>query len=281
MYNFANGKESRVFVLKQYHILLFSALLLCGACQLKLKPYGQEDQKMLVEVQRYDRLESRYLTTGDFSALQQMNTSYPMETRTLIEDVLELGEVNEPYINSKFLNFYQDSLLQVLISDTEAEYADMDDVSKELSEVFMKLQKLLPGIKIPTVYAQIGALNQSVVVGDKSIGISLDKYLGENYPLYKRYYSGQQRQSMRRDHIVPDCVVFYLLSVYPMEDHGADTQAEKDLHTAKIMWTANKALGRQFFKTNYVSMVDRFMRRHKGTSVAALLKLDDYSKFEK
>ena len=130
--------------MKQYHILLFSALLLCGACQLKLKPYGQEDQKMLVEVQRYDRLESRYLTTG---------------------------------------NFYQDSLPQVLISDTEAEYADMDDVSKELSEVFMKLQKLLPGIKIPTVYARIGALNQSVVVGDKSIGISLDKYLGENYPL--------------------------------------------------------------------------------------------------
>ena len=91
--------------MKQYYSLLFLALLLCSACQLKLKPYNQEDQKMLVEVQRYDRLESRYLTTGDFSALQQMNTTYPMETRTLIEDVLDLGEVNEPYINSKYSGF--------------------------------------------------------------------------------------------------------------------------------------------------------------------------------
>ena len=82
--------------MKQYYSLLFLALLLCSACQLKLKPYNQEDQKMLVEVQRYDRLESRYLTTGDFSALQQMNTTYPMETRTLIEDVLDLGEVKIP-----------------------------------------------------------------------------------------------------------------------------------------------------------------------------------------
>ncbi|PMC24562.1 gliding motility protein GldB [Hoylesella buccalis] len=266
--------------MKQYYSLLFLALLLCSACQLKLKPYNQEDQKMLVEVQRYDRLESRYLTTGDFSALQQMNTTYPMETRTLIEDVLDLGEVNEPYINSKFLNFYQDSLLQVLISDAEAEYADMDDINKELSSVFMKLQKLLPRLEIPTVYAQIGALNQSVVVGDKLIGISLDKYLGENYSVYKKYYSEQQRQSMTREYIVPDCIVFYLLSVYPMEDNGVNTQVEKDLHMAKIMWTANKVLGKRFFKSDYVNVVDRFMRKHKSISVAALLKLDDYSKFE-
>lgn len=72
------------------------------ACELKLKQFGEGSQTTLIEIQRYDRLESRYLTTGDFSALQQMNIEYPMETRTLIEDVLRLGEVNDPGINSKF-----------------------------------------------------------------------------------------------------------------------------------------------------------------------------------
>ena len=66
------------------------------ACELKLKQFGEDSQTTLIEIQRYDRLESRYLTTGDFSALQQMNIEYPMETRTLIEDVLQLGEVNDP-----------------------------------------------------------------------------------------------------------------------------------------------------------------------------------------
>lgn len=60
-----------------------------------------------IVLKRYDRLESRYLQTGDFSALQEMNTEYPIETRTLIEKVLQLGEVSDPRIHNRFLMFYQ------------------------------------------------------------------------------------------------------------------------------------------------------------------------------
>ena len=89
------------------------------ACEFKLKPNIEDVQNAQIEIKRYDRLESRYLTTGDFSALQQMNTEYPMETRTLLEKVLQLGEVNDPNISHKFLMFYQDSVLQTLLSDAE------------------------------------------------------------------------------------------------------------------------------------------------------------------
>lgn len=170
-------------MIKVHHIFIVFVLLL-SACQLKLKPNNEDDRKLLVEVQRYDRLESRYLTTGDYSALQQMNTTYPMETRTLIEDVLNIGEVNETGINAKFLNFYQDSLLQVIIADAESEFVSMDDINKDLSNAFRKLQRLLPDLKVPVIYSQIGALDQSIVIGNDAIGISLDKYLGADYPIY-------------------------------------------------------------------------------------------------
>ena len=51
--------------------------MLCSACEFKFKPNEEADAVPLT-VQRYDRLQSRYLTTGDFSALQQMNTDYPI-----------------------------------------------------------------------------------------------------------------------------------------------------------------------------------------------------------
>ena len=41
-----------------------------------------DENAPLVKVERYDRLEYRYLTTADYSALQEMNTEYHMETRT-------------------------------------------------------------------------------------------------------------------------------------------------------------------------------------------------------
>ena len=78
--------------------------MLCIACEIKLKPNDNAQSK--IEVVRYDRLQSRYLITGDFSALQQMNTEYPIETRTLIEKMLQIGEVSDHDINEKFLRFY-------------------------------------------------------------------------------------------------------------------------------------------------------------------------------
>ena len=174
----------------------------------------------MFEIDRYDRLEYRYLTTGDFSALQQMNTEYPIETRTLIEDVVKIGEITDPDINTKFLKFYQDTTLQSIIAAVESE--------------FKRLRQLLPNVAIPRVYAQISALDQSIVVGNGTIGISLDKYLGPNYPLYAKFYSPTQRKQMSREYILPDCMTFYLMSVYPLQHFESRPQVERDLQIGKI-----------------------------------------------
>lgn len=254
-------------------------LVLCSACEFKLRPNDDEQDASHLCVERYDRLQSRYLITGDFSALQQMNTEYPIETRTLVEKMLQIGDVSDHNINEKFLRFYQDSTLQTLISDAESEYANMDDLNEGFRKAFGQLQEWLPDMPLPRIYAQIGALDQSIVVGEKEIGISLDKYMGSKYPLYQRYgYSPEQLGTMGRNYIVPDAVIFYLLSLYPMSNYDHRTQMEKDLHMGKVMWVVNKALGEKMFDTDYVNIIDRYMRRNPKVTVASLLSTDDYGK---
>lgn len=247
------------------------------ACEFKLKPFNENGDNQRIEVCRYDRLESQYLTTSDFSALQQMNTEYPMETSTLIEKILRIGEVNDPQINNKFLSFYQDSTLQTIISDAESQYANMDDLNGSLNTVFEKLKKEIPSLPLPRIYAQIGALDQSIVVGNSSIGISLDKYLGKDYPLYKKYYTESQRKTMTRSYIVPDCLCFYLLSQYTMNNIEARPQLERDLHMGKVMWVCNKMLEKRFFNTRYVKIIDRYMAANHSVGIEDLLKSDDYT----
>ncbi len=267
-------KES---TMKRISWLTLLAVWLCAACEFKLKPYELNDSFRPIKVARYDRLQSRYLSTGDFAALQEMNTEYPVETRTLIERVLQIGEVVDPDISSKYLRFYQDSTLQVLMSDAEVAYADMEDINGQLNKSFERLREWLPDIPTPKVYAQIGALDQSIIIGDRSIGICLDKYLGANYPLYLKFYPYQQRVTMTRAHIVPDCLTFYLLSLYPMRNFENRKQMEKDLHIGKVMWVVNKSLGHSFFKTRYVVMVGKYMHKHPKTTIAELMEMDDYS----
>lgn len=263
---------------RAYYLLLL-ILFACVACEWQL-PSSEEDGQITVD--RYDRIQSQYLTTGDFAALQQMNTVYPMQTRTLIEDVLRIGKVDDQQINTKFLRFYQDSTLQTIIAEAEQQYANMDDINHQLTHAFSYLRKILPEVEIPEVYAQIGSLDQSVIVGNNTIGICLDKYLGTDFPLYLKPeygYSKEQLTMMERRFIVPDCVGFYLLSLFPMPSDRVLTQLERDIHIGKIQWVVNKAIGEQVFVSEYIQMVERYMKRNKNASADQLLRNNHYSDF--
>lgn len=267
--------------MRKVYYLLLAVLLGCISCEWQLKSFDEEDVTVVVD--RYDRVQSLYLTTGDFSALQQMNTVYPQQTRTLIEDVLQIGKVDDLQINTKFLRFYQDSTLQTLISESEQQYANMDDINQQLTEAFDYLKDQLPNIDVPNVYAQIGSLDQSIIVGNGAIGICLDKYLGEDYPLYHREdygYSAEQRQMMTRRYIVPDCVGFFLLSLYPMPMDRPLSQQERDTHIGKIQWVVNQAMGEQVFSSVYVNKVADYMKVNKNVSIDQLLRNNNYADFK-
>ena len=254
---------------KTYGILVFM-MLLCFGCQWQLKP-NDDDATANVSVARYDRIESLYLTTGDYSALQQMNTSYPMQTRMLIEDVLHIGKVNDEAINTKFLHFFQDSTLQKMLVDVEEQYEDMDDINEELSLAFSRLKDDIPSLEIPQIYAQVGSFDQSIIVGNKTLGISLDKYLGTDYPFYQQHYTAHQRSIMTRDMIVPDCLSFYLLSIYPFPDVELSSQEERDLHMGRIQWVVNRITDRNVFTNSFVTHVDQQMKKKGHMTIEQLL----------
>lgn len=266
--------------MQKVYSILFSILLCCVGCQWQLKPHGDDVDNVSVMVARYDRIENLYLTTGDYSALQQMNTYFPMQTRTLIEDVLRIGKVDAPDINTKFLYFFQDSTLQQLLVDVQRQYADMDDISDELSDAFGRLKDKLPALELPQVYAQIGSFDQSIVVGHRTLGISLDKYLGADYPFYQNNYTVEQRRMMTRSMMVPDCIGFYLLSIYPMPSDRQLSQSERDWHMGKIQWVVNQVTRHDVFKNDYVKAIDRYMKQdHHRNSFEQMLLNNNYGDF--
>ena len=121
-------------------------MLLCIGCQWRLKPTETDATGKRIGLQRFDRIEMLYLTTGDYSALQQMNTYFPTETRMLIEDILHLGHVDDPEINTKFLFFFQDSTLLQMLNDVQQQYNNMDDIDEQLSTAFKRLKEEMPDV---------------------------------------------------------------------------------------------------------------------------------------
>lgn len=203
--------------MKRQGIFLLLILLLCviGAWILTTHPWEEvtskgKDKHSKVVIDRFDRVLDEYVSLNSYAALGRMNRQYPMETKLLIEDVLELGRVDEPNVEQRLRHYYLDSTVQMLLDEVHRQYTDMSDIEEDFRQVFEELKKQDPSFQVPHVYTQISCLGQSIVVGDTLIGISLDKYLGADFPLYADFYTPEQRAQMNRGAIVTDAVSTYL-----------------------------------------------------------------------
>lgn len=192
------------------------------------------------KIRRFDRLVDEFVSLNSFSALRRMNTEYPRATRLLIEDVLAIGSVQDALIEQRLREFYLDSVMQELLDDVHKEYADLSAEEKDLFSVFNRLKEAEPEFRIPIVYAQVSGLNQSIVVGDSVLGISLDKYLGSDYLLYKKYYYDYQIHPMDRSRMVPDALYYYLTHEYPLPENEVHTLLDYMVNFGKMHWIIAK-----------------------------------------
>lgn len=228
---------------KLFILLLLTVLL--TACWFSVGDLNSQGENGEISVIRYDRLQSEYAHFNSVSALQKMNTTYGRSTQILVEEILAIGSVSDGNVNEKIKVFYSDSTLLQLMDDVEAKFEDLSNIEEELTKGFKWLQKELPSLVIPTVYSQVSALNESIVVADSLLGISLDKYMGEDYPLYNRFYYDYQCRSMRPDRIVPDCFVFYIVGGYQLPPLTDWTLLERILRQGQIYYAVQQALGYQ------------------------------------
>ena len=77
---------------------------------------------------------------------------------------------------------------------------------------------------------------------------------------------------MTRQYIVPDCLGFYLLSLFPMPSEYAQSQLGRDMHIGKVQWVVNQAMNKTVFNTLYTRNVDHYMNSHSDVTATELLE---------
>lgn len=237
--------------MKNYHLpailLIVFLLISVGWAALWLRhTSARAETEQTLRILRYDRLEEDFISTGSVAAWQRMNTEFPLETRTLIEDILRLGKADSEGIEDSLRVLYSDPVLRIVRADVAREYTDISSTERQLDCAFDNLRRAIPGFVTPKVYTQLSALHESIVIGDSLIGISLDKYLGSDYPLYRPYFSANQRATMERRRIVTDALTFYLRAAYPYVDitNHRPTLVDAMLGEGKIAWVTARVTGR-------------------------------------
>lgn len=161
-----------------------------------------------IKIVRFDKVVDDFVRTGNVSFSQRLSTDYPTETRILVENMLHLGSVADVHIYDDLRVYFSDSNLVRLSADVRNRFASMARYEEQLNKAYRRLKKELPELEKPYVYTQVSAFNQSIVVNDTVVGISLDKYMGCDYPLYAKSYTPVQRATMHPDVLYRTCFHF-------------------------------------------------------------------------
>lgn len=195
-----------------FTILLSAALFSCNGQQVNSADYTQAAP---MHIHRLDKELFQLIDQGDSTLQAQLKAEYKAMLDILGKGVLNVQSSDAPGFFDKLANYYSEPTLKGLYRDAVVHYDAIGDIEQALGSSFAYLRDNFPSMQTPAVYMHVSGLNQNVLTGDSLLSLSIDKYMGDNYPLYQDFFYDYQKQRMQRSHVVPDYLTGWLMSEFP------------------------------------------------------------------
>lgn len=193
-----------------------------------------------VHIHRFDKKLFELIETDSPAIRQELLDEYPKMLDVLGKGILNMRSVDTPGFFEKLVDFYSEPILKGLYRDALTMYDQIDDIEQQLSYGFTWLQEQFPEMSIPALYMHVSGFNQNVLAGDSLLSISIDKYLGYDYPLYQDFFYPFQRIQMQKVQIAPDYIRGWLLAEFPFEGKE-NVLLERMVYEGSIMYLVQEA----------------------------------------
>lgn len=223
-------------------LLLFSLVLLSCNGQQSVIPKAITDAAPM-HIQRFDKdlFSLISASSSDTTREKQFSEQYPGMLKVLGQGILNMQSVSTPGFFNRLINYYSEPTLNGLYRDALQKYEKIDTYEQQLGNAFSWIQKVFPDMPLPKVYMHVSGFNQNILIGDNLISISIDKYLGNDYKLYKDYFYDAQRWKMTPERIVPDYVTGWLMSEFPFAGKE-NVLLDRMIYAGKIFFIVHNAL---------------------------------------
>lgn len=195
--------------------LLIVLLVFLFSCKSGPKKPDVSDVKLDVKIQRF---EQDLFAVKQDSDLNLLRKRYAEVLSLYSNKVIGLGDSNDPNYLEYLNQFLSDSTMRQVADSVAKKFPTLEKEEKELEKAFKYMTCYFPDLKIPDFYSQISGFNQSIVVAQNLVGISLDKYLGKDCEFYSYLGSPMYvRENMIPERIAQDVVLAYALTEFPFK----------------------------------------------------------------
>lgn len=213
--------------------LLLVMVCVLVACQSNKLKVDVSDISLDVKVERFEK---QLFDLNNGGSLEDLKITYPRILRLYSEKVIGLGKVDNLNYSQYLSKFLKDSTMNVVANRIDSVFPNLEVQEEELEEGFKHLKYYYPNVTIPRVFSQLSGFNQSIVVDEGLIGVSLDKYLGEDCEFYallgRPVYI---RKNMAPERIAQDILLAYGLTEFPFKPKKENLM-EQMIYQGKILY---------------------------------------------
>jgi hypothetical protein len=168
-------------------VLLFAAFLF--ACSNKKNIPDVSAVNINIKLERFDKDFFAIDSNNVLPGLNQLNQKYPLLTNIFLQNILGLDSASTLPGVKRFIH-----LSQSIDSAVNDVFKNTDQLKKDFQKTFQFVKYYFPTYKVPkiiTVLGPVDALAQTSngyspdFIGPDFLGISLQFYLGNKYPVYQ------------------------------------------------------------------------------------------------
>jgi len=215
-------------------VFFISLVLLLASCTQNPLKINVSDVSVELKIRHLDSYLLKQNQDQIKVAIPEMKRWYGEFFDIFTYRMIGIGGVEQPNFPELLYSFVSDTLIRNLEANV-AQKVDTVQLRKELETAFRHYKYYFPAKQIPIIYTCISGFNQSVVISQNLIGVSLDKYMGADSPFYEKLgLPAYKRKNMLPAKIVPDMLQGWADAEWP--------QSEKDNNLLSHMIQQGKVL---------------------------------------
>jgi hypothetical protein len=219
-------------------LLLLLVVTILSSCERNHYKVNTSSIKVKIEIRRLDK---DLFTINPDEVIQNvpsLKKKYDGFLQ-LFSMVINTGDINETSFGDLLLRFCSDKQNNEVFALAMKKFPDIKPIEEGLGGAFSHYLYYFPEKKIPAVFTCITGFNNSIITGDSSLGIGLDRYLGadcEYYPRLNIYKYIIAR--MTPENIVPDCMYGWGASEWDFSTlkYPADNVLAEIIHAGKLKY---------------------------------------------
>ena len=150
---------------------------------------------------------------------EKVREKYPLFFDLYTNQIISIGDLSNAAFDDYLRTFLTEYVVFRSYEEVMDTFPDFSEQNADLTLAFKHYNYYLPEKEVPTIYTFVSGFNHSIVTDEKLIGIGLDKYLGEDHPVYNQLgWFDYQTRKMKPDYIPVDAVAGWGITEFPYND---------------------------------------------------------------